>query len=118
MKNIPEKIQTFKKCDPPEDLYEELINNYNSGGLTIDEDMKLKNPNAKKTIPYISLSTPMQISESKFKTSNDEYIGNWIYSGHGWYVRKTNEYEFAQYLMYNTSTKIFGESWDERKHKC
>lgn len=116
-KGIPKKIQTLKKCDPPEENFKELIAIYNKGGLNIDQEMKKKNPNAKKLIPFISVGDPLQVSDTKYKIRNNEQRGNWVYCGDGWYVRKSEEYDFARFLVYNTETKTYEGVWDERLHK-
>ena len=116
MNKIPALVQTFKKCDPPEEIIPELLEVFHHGGIEIDEEMSACNPNARKTVPFVSSSDPVELSDSKIKMNYKESMGNWIYCGHKWYVRKTSDYEFAQFLAYQTCDKSYVGPWDAREH--
>lgn len=113
-KEIPHFVQVLKRHLPPKELESELISKYNSGGVEIDKEMKKRNPNAQKKMMFISSSTPIQTNNSKYRIKGDEEQGYWVYCGKLWYVRKIEKkFEFAQYLMYNTKTKLTEGLWDE-----
>lgn len=114
--NIPKVVQTLKKCSPPKNIIDDLIKIFDNGGKKVDKEMLRCNPNAKMQIPYVSVSKPVQINDGTYKMNTNEYSGKWLYCGQGWYVRKTDKYEFAQYLAYYTKTRTYGEPWDARTH--
>lgn len=117
MSKIPQHVQILQKLDPDDDIKNNLISVYKSGGVLIDSDMKMKNPNAKQTIPFVSVTSEF-ISNTKSKFfGTGESAGNWVYCGEGWYVRNNEGiYEFSKYMAYNTVNKRVEDIWDARKH--
>ena len=116
MKNIPKYVQVLRIAEPPEELAEELKNSYEDGGSNIDENMFKHNPNAKKLVLYIA-AKGAKVVGNKVKMSKSENMGNWTYCGKLWYARKDNdEYEYAQYLAYNTKDRKTEGIWDARNH--
>lgn len=117
-KEIPHYVQILKKCFPDsEELKSKLILVYNKGGIDLDKEMLRRNPNAKKRIMFVSSSIPIQTNKTTYQIRGNEEQGHWIYCGNLWYVRKIEKkFEFAQYLTYNTKTKLTGDPWDEEEH--
>lgn len=116
---IPKFIQTLHREEPKsEDTQKILIEKFNAGGVELDPEHKKRNPNAKRTLMFISADM-MIMSKTKAKIQSDrEATGYWIYSGDGWYVRKLgDEYQFARYMAYNTQDKKNVGIWDQNKYE-
>lgn len=115
---IPKFIQVFHREEPKiDDVRALLIDKYNAGGVDMEADHKLRNPNAKRTLMFISADM-MIMSKTKAKINSDrEATGNWIYCGNDWYVRKLgDEYQYARYMCYNTETKKTIGTWNQAKY--
>jgi hypothetical protein len=111
MKNVPKFIQTIDRQDPPKQLRGKLISCFKKGGVEIDDEMLLLNPNAKKEVPCIT------VGGSGTKFSRKASTGQWIYCGSLWYVRKLiNKYEFARFMAFNTVDKVIDDVWDQVKY--
>lgn len=116
MSKIPKYVQCFNKIAPEEESERErLISVFEDGGVDVDEPMLVKNPNAKKTIIYVASNKAIEIKGKKatydYKSQN---VGNWVYCGDFWYVRKIDDkYQFGKYMCYDTQEKITIGDWDE-----
>lgn len=118
-KGIPKYVQVLNKVEVLDDkLKEHLIKAYELDGIQIDDDMKRRNPNAKERVICISVKAPkvMMAGAEEFG-AKDEKMGHWVYCGNLYYVRKlTDDYEFAQYLAYDTENKETVGLWDAREY--
>lgn len=117
-KDVPHYVQVLKRCIPSKEIESKLISVFNEGGVDIDEEMHRRNPNAQKKVQFISFSTPIHVSNTRYRIKRIEEQGHWLYCGQNWYVRKLEKkFEFAQYLIYNTKTKLTEGLWDEEKYR-
>jgi len=114
---IPIYVQVLHRHEPETEERDKLIIIYEDGGKKIDEEMKLRNPNAKRKLMFVSVGNP-EIRGTKAKFSTSQSQGYWIYCGNLWYVRKVeDEYHFAQYMTYHTDNKEILGLWDAREHE-
>jgi hypothetical protein len=119
MSKLPKYVQCLNKIVPEKESDRaELIDIYEDGGLDVDEAMLTKNPNAKNKIMFVASNIPIKVNGKKatydYKTQN---LGNWVYCGNFWYVRKISDsYQFSKYMAYDTDEKITIDEWDEEKY--
>ena len=115
---IPKYVQVFKRGEPKiEDMKIILVESFKKGGCEMEPDFKIRNPNAKRTVPYVSADMIL-ISKTKAKIgSNRDSLGDWIYCGSDWYVRCIGEeYQFARYMAYNVDKKAVESPWNQAKY--
>jgi len=115
-KNIPKYVQVLNRVpDPDNKLKEHLIKAYELDGVLVDKEMARLNPNAKTKVICVTSRHAKKVvmaGAEEFEGRNQK-LGHWIYCGNLYYVRKLGEeYEFAQYLRYNTETKKTEGLWD------
>ena len=108
MINRPKDLFIGRMCceDPPDNLREDFIIIYNTGGLNKFEN-KFKAQMGNLPTKMICLAGNKYPQLSK-----------WLYVGHLWWCRKVvNLYEFAMFMVAKNDkyTKIEG-LWDARKH--
>lgn len=120
-KGIPKYVQVLNIVDIKDNnLKDHLIKSYELDGVLVDNEMLRRNPNAKQEIIFITSTSKNKVmieGSSQFE-GNKEEIGNWIYCGNLFYVRKINDkHQFAQYLAYNTESRETEGLWDSEVYQ-